>query len=434
MLVIDDLHELQSADALAALERFLADVPVQLRVVLLTRGNPGLGLHRLRLAGALTELRGADLRFSLPETHELLTASGIALSDGGTAVLHERTEGWAAGLRLATISLSAHPDPERFAAEFCGSERTVAAFLKAEVLDRQPPEVRELLLRTSVLERVNGPLAAALTGGSGSLRILQELEEADAFVTAVDVGRSCFRYHPMFADLLRLELRRIDPALVGTLHRAAARWFELHGHPVEAIRHAQSAGDWVYAGRLLADHQLGLTLDGRGAEVRALLAAFPPDAPAADAELALAVATTSSPTPCMRRPPPISPSPSTWLRRWTPIGGRHLTSRWPRPRSGWRVPVPMSVPCRPRRAPSKRRWRPSPRASSGAPRPTGRPRSSISAPPSCGLCGWTKRKTISTRRSSSPAGSSGPPSRSRACPFSGSWARSAVAQPPSVAR
>jgi LuxR family maltose regulon positive regulatory protein len=291
VLVIDDLHELKSADALAALERFLADVPAHLRVVLLTRGNPGLGLHRLRLAGALTELRGADLRLSLPETHELLAASGIELSDTGIAALHERTEGWAAGLRLAVIALATHPDPERFAVEFCGSERTVAAFLKAEVLDRQPPEVRELLLRTSVLERAEGPLADALTGGSGALRILQELEEADAFVTAVDVGRSCFRYHPMLADLLRLELRRIGPALVGTQHRAAARWFELHGRPVEAIRHAQAAGDWVYAGRLLADHQLGLTLDGRRAEVRALLAAFPPDAPAADAELALVVAT-----------------------------------------------------------------------------------------------------------------------------------------------
>ena len=142
-----------------------------------------------------------------------------------------------------------------------------------------------------MLDRVNGPLADALTGRSGSLRILHELEDANAFVTAVDVGRSWFRYHRLFADLLRLELRRVDPALVGSLHRAAARWFELTGDAVEAIRHAQAAGDWDHATRLLADHQLGLTLDGRGDEVRALLAAFPPHAADTDAELALTVAT-----------------------------------------------------------------------------------------------------------------------------------------------
>jgi LuxR family maltose regulon positive regulatory protein len=291
VLVIDDLHELHADDALAALERFLADPPAHLRLVLLTRCTPRLRLHRLRLAGALTELRAADLRFSLPATHELLKLNRIALSEAGTAALHERTEGWAAGLRLATIALARHPDPERYVAEFCGAERTVAAFLHAEVLDRQPADVRDLLLRTSVLDRVNGPLADALTGRTGSLRILHELEDANAFATAVDVGRSWFRYHRLFADLLRMELRRLDPAVVGSLHRAAARWFERHGDAVEAIRHAQAAGDWDHASRLLADHQLGLTLDGRSDEVRALLAAFPPRAADTNAELAVTVAT-----------------------------------------------------------------------------------------------------------------------------------------------
>ncbi|MDA0162620.1 LuxR C-terminal-related transcriptional regulator [Solirubrobacter ginsenosidimutans] len=291
VLVIDDLHELQAADALAALERFLVDPPAHLRVVLLSRGTPRLRLHRLRLAGTLTELRCSDLRFSLPATHELLKVSGSALSDAATAALHERTQGWAAGLRLATIGLAGHPDPDRYAAEFCGAERTVAGFLHAEVFDRQPPEVRDLLLRTAVLDGVNGPLADALTGRTGSLRILHDLEEANAFVTAIDVGRSWFRYHRLFADFLRLELRRLDPAVVGSLHRAAAHWFERHGDAVEAIRHAQAAGDWAYASRVLADHQLGMTLDGRGDEVRALLTAFPPHAADTDAELALTGAT-----------------------------------------------------------------------------------------------------------------------------------------------
>jgi LuxR family transcriptional regulator, maltose regulon positive regulatory protein len=170
LLVIDDLHELESADALALLELFLARLPSQLRAVLVTRADPGLGLHRLRLAGVLTELRAPALRFSPQETSEDLEAAGVGLSDAGVALLHDRTEGWAAGLRLAAISLAEHADPERFVTEFSGSDRTVAGYLLAEVLERQPPEVRDLLLRTSVLERVSGPLADFMTGGSGSDR------------------------------------------------------------------------------------------------------------------------------------------------------------------------------------------------------------------------------------------------------------------------
>jgi LuxR family maltose regulon positive regulatory protein len=290
VLVIDDLHELESADALASLELFLARLQAQARVVLVTRGDPALGLHRLRVAGALSELRAAALRFSREETRGLLQEAGVALSDAAVAMLHDRTEGWAAGLRLATISLADHPDPERFVHEFSGSERTVAGYLLAEVLGRQPPEVRDLLLRTAVLERVSGPLADVLTGGSGSERMLHELEDANAFVTALDVRRSWFRYHHLFADLLRLELRRLHPTLIESLHRAAARWLEDHGDVVEAVRHAQAAGDWPHAARLLADGCLGLILDGRTATVRGLLAAFPPDAVEAYPELAVAFA------------------------------------------------------------------------------------------------------------------------------------------------
>jgi LuxR family transcriptional regulator, maltose regulon positive regulatory protein len=293
VLVIDDLHELDSADASAWLETFLARLPASLRVVLATREDPRLGLHRLRLAGELTELRASDLRFSVEEMTELLGASGITLSDGGIALLYERTEGWAAGLRLATISLARHADPERFVTEFSGSERTVAGYLLAEVLERQPPQVRELLLRTSVLERVSGPLADHLTGTSGSERILQELEDANAFVSSLDAGRSWFRYHHLFADLLQLELRRAAPTSIGPLHRAAAQWLEQQGYIVEAIRHAQAARDWPLASRLLADHHVELTLDGRTGTVGQLLRTFPGDVVAADAELALVFATAS---------------------------------------------------------------------------------------------------------------------------------------------
>src|ERR1700733_3634309 len=155
-LVIDVLHELTSPEALAQLTRLLTSLPPHVHAILTTRHDVRLGLHQLRLAGELAEIRAADLRFSERETRELLDASGIALSDSGAALLHQRTEGWAAGLRLAAISLAGHPDPERFVTEFSGSDRTVAEYLLAEMLDRQPPDVQDLLLRTSLLDRVNG--------------------------------------------------------------------------------------------------------------------------------------------------------------------------------------------------------------------------------------------------------------------------------------
>jgi LuxR family maltose regulon positive regulatory protein len=290
VLVIDDLHELRSADALRLLERFLAEVPPTLRVLLSTRVHPDLGLHRLRLTGDLVEIRSADLRFSLEETRALLQADGIELADDAVAQLHERTEGWAAGLRLVAISLAAHPDRERFVSEFSGSERTVAAYLLAEVLERQPADVRDLLLRTSIVDRVNGSLADFLTGSTGSERILQELEDANAFVSSLDAGRTWFRYHHLFADLLRLELRRLAPASVKPLHRSAAEWHEERGYTVDAIRQAQAAGDWPDAARMVADSYVSLVFDGRLATLRALLAAFPRNAADEDPQLALALA------------------------------------------------------------------------------------------------------------------------------------------------
>jgi len=289
-LVIDDVHELRSADALAQLELLVMRAPPELRFVLVTRHDLRLGLHRLRLEGELTEIRAADLRFTQAEARELLAAAGVALPEPALAMLHERAEGWAAGLRLAALLLSDHDDPKRFAAEFSGSERTVADYLLAEVLERQPDEVRRLLLRTSVLERVSGPLADALTGGSGGERMLQELEEANAFVVSLDAARSWFRYHHLFADLLQLELRRTEPGEVTALHEAAAGWFAEHGFPVEAVRHAQAAGDWGLAARMLADHWPGLQLGGQAATLHVILAGFPAETTAADAELATVAA------------------------------------------------------------------------------------------------------------------------------------------------
>jgi LuxR family maltose regulon positive regulatory protein len=289
-LVIDDVHELDSKEALRQLELLVKGGPAELRVVLATRREARLGLHRLRLEGELTEIRAADLRFTLDEARALLEAAGVMLPDSALALLHERTEGWAAGLRLAALSLAGHPDPERFAAEFSGSERTVAEYLLAEVLDRQSEEVRQLLLRTSVLEQVSGPLADVLRGGSGGERILQELEQAGAFVVSVDARRSWFRYHQLFAELLQRELRCSTPDELPALHAAAARWYAEHGFVVEAVRHAQEAQDWGLAVRSLADHLLDLVLGGQGATIRELLAGFPADVRTDDAELAAVLA------------------------------------------------------------------------------------------------------------------------------------------------
>jgi LuxR family maltose regulon positive regulatory protein len=274
-LAIDDAHVLDSAEVLAQLELLVLRAPRELRFVLASRHDLKLGLHRLRLEGELTEIRAADLRFSLAEAAELFAATGVELPAQALARLHGRTEGWAAGLRLATLSLAGHPDPERFAEEFSGTDRTVAEFLLAEVLERQSEEVRRLLVRTSVLERVSGPLADALTGGSDGERILQDLEQAGAFVVSLDASRTWFRYHQLFADLLRLELRRSEPNERAMLHRAAAVWLTGHGHPVEAVRQAQAAQDWGMAARLLSDHWLDLYLAGRGATLVELLARFP---------------------------------------------------------------------------------------------------------------------------------------------------------------
>jgi LuxR family maltose regulon positive regulatory protein len=284
-VVIDDLHELKSAEDLAQLTRLLTNLPPLAHAVLATRRDLQLGLHQLRLAGELAEIRAADLRFTERETRELLDASGIALSEAGASLLWQRTEGWAAGLRLAAISLAGHTDPERFVAQFSGSNRAVAEYLIAEMLDRQPAEVQRLLLRTSLLDRVNGELADLLTGRTGSERILLQLEDANAFVVSLDPERTWFRYHHLFGDLLRLELRRTLPEEVPALHRLAACWFTENGQVVDAIRHTQAAGDWPAAARLIANHSFSPTLDGHAQTVHALLRAFP--AGAAYPELAL---------------------------------------------------------------------------------------------------------------------------------------------------
>src|ERR1700759_4119202 len=228
-LIVDALHELKSAEALARLEALIERLPETARVILASRRDPQIHMHRMRLADEGAEIRANDLQLSETETGALLRGSGLTLSEEAVASLHDRTEGWAAGLRLAAISMADHPDPERFVAEFSGGHRAVAAYLIAEMLESQPADVRDLLLRTSLVDRMNGELADLLGGQSGSERILLELEDANAFVVSLDPGRTWFRFHQLLADFLRLEVRRTMADEVPVLHRRAADWLLDHG-------------------------------------------------------------------------------------------------------------------------------------------------------------------------------------------------------------
>lgn len=289
VLVIDDLHELDAPDALDRLAALLAYRLPTLRIVMLTRRDPLIGLHRLRVSGDLTEIRAGDLEFSTEELGELVARSGINLGDQGIARLRDRTEGWAAGLRLAVIALADVADADAFVEQLSGSERTIAEYLLSEVLSRQAPAVRRLLLRTSILERVNGPLANRLAGRRDGRRVLRELEDANVLVQSVDVARSWFRYHPMLADFLRDQLEGDPTEDVEELHRSAAHWFARNGRVVEAIRHAEAARDWPQTVDLLMEHVFTLLLDGEAVTYHALVEPLSERAPE-DAEVAALVA------------------------------------------------------------------------------------------------------------------------------------------------
>ena len=258
--------------------------------------------------------------------------------------------------------------------DFSGSERSVAGYLMAEVLERQPPEVRELLLRTAILDRVTGRLADAMTGRSGSERILLDLEQANAFVTSLDADRTWFRYHHLFADFLRLELRRTDPASIDALHGVAARWYEERGHPAEAIRHAQAAADWTYATRLLADSYISLILDGRLGTVAGLLATFPPEAAAEDAELAIVLAGARLFAGRPDETEAYIEVAQRFAETVPPGDAGASTCGWPARSCGWRAAASTSRARSRQSARWRRRWRPNRQATSlawptTAPRP-----------------------------------------------------------------
>jgi LuxR family transcriptional regulator, maltose regulon positive regulatory protein len=292
VLILDDVQELTDASVLQELEFLLRHAPPQLRLVLATRVDPPLPLQRLRISGQLAQLRAADLAFTPAEVADLLADCDHQprLSEDDLALLQARTEGWAAGVRLAALSLQHQPDPHRFVTEFAGDDQSIADYLVGEVLDRQPEELRGFLLRTCVVEELGGDLADALTGGHDGERTLARLARANTFVQALGSRGSTYRYHQLFAGLLRCELRRQAPGQVAELHRRAARWYAAHGLVIDAIEQALTAGDGRDAADMMVEHGLRLILRGEAATLHKLGGRLPAELVQSDPELALLAA------------------------------------------------------------------------------------------------------------------------------------------------
>jgi LuxR family maltose regulon positive regulatory protein len=293
VLILDDVQELTDASMLQELEFLLRHAPPQLRLVLATRVDPPLlPLQRLRISGQLAQLRQADLAFTTAEVADLLAACDHQpkLSEDDLALLQARTEGWAAGLRLAALSLQDQPDPHRFVTEFAGDDQSIADYLVGEVLDRQPEELRSFLLRTCIVEELDGDLADALTGGHDGEWTLARLAQANTFVQALGSRGRSYRYHQLFAELLRCELRRKAPGQVAELHRRAAHWYASRGRVIDAIEQALTAGDGREAADMMVAHGLSLLLRGEAATLDHLGGRLPAELVQSDPELALLVA------------------------------------------------------------------------------------------------------------------------------------------------
>ena len=282
LVVLDDYHLIDSGTVHASLGFLIQHRPPGLHLVLASRSDPPLALAQLRGRGQLAELRAAELRFTADEAEALLrhmaAGTGAGLPDAAVAALAARTEGWAAGLQLAGLSLRGQNDAAGFVAAFTGSHRYILDFLAEEVLERQPGRVREFLLETSVLERLSGELCNAVTGRPGSQALLEEAERAGLFVVPLDEVRGWWRYHHLFADLLRARSQAEQPGRVPELHRNAAAWCAERGLADDAIRHAVAAGEMAWAARLIEQHfDAVYSLRGEAVTIHRWLAAIPAD-------------------------------------------------------------------------------------------------------------------------------------------------------------
>lgn len=252
VLVLDDYHVIQSQPIHDALAFLLDHLPPQLHLVIATREDPPLPLPRLRARGHLTEVRAADLRFAPGEAAAFLTTvMGLHLGADDLAVLETRTEGWIAGLQLAALSMQGRADPSGFIQAFAGNDRYIVDYLVTEVLQRQPEATRRFLLETAILDRLSGPLCDAVTGSTGGTEMLERLERGNLFVAPLDDTRHWYRYHHLFADVLRARLQGEHPGRALTLHRNASAWYERAGAMADAVRHALAGEDTARAADLV---------------------------------------------------------------------------------------------------------------------------------------------------------------------------------------
>ena len=289
VVVLDDLHAVNSQEVYESLALLLTRGPPTLHLVVTSRTDPPLPVSRLRLHGGLVELRAEQLRFTGEESGRLLNElMGLGLAEEDVRRLLNRTEGWAAGLQLAGLSLSGQADRPGFIERFSGMDRHLVDYLGEEVLNAQPPEVRAFLLRTSVLNRLSGPLCEAVLAGGDGARLIEEVYRANLFLVPLDSDRHWFRYHYLFRELLRSELVRTAPDEVSALHRRAASWYPLAGETGEAVDHALQAGDPDLAAELVKTGWRVEFNAGRWPTVDRWLAALPAKTVARDADLVAA--------------------------------------------------------------------------------------------------------------------------------------------------
>ena len=252
VVVLDDYHVIDAPGIHDAMEFVLDHLPPRMHLVMLSRADPRLPLPRLRVGRRLSEIRAADLRFTQDDAASFLNGMmSLDLSSDDVAALHTRTEGWAAGLQLAGLSLEGRSDKHEFISAFSGSHHYLVDYLLDEVLSRQPKEVYDFLCQSSVLERFSAPLCAAVMGTPDSQRILEHVERANLFLVPLDDDRLWYRYHHLFADVLTRRLQDENPGLIDSLHRQASSWFEKEGLIDEAIQYAVAAQDDERAANLM---------------------------------------------------------------------------------------------------------------------------------------------------------------------------------------
>jgi LuxR family maltose regulon positive regulatory protein len=345
-LVLDDVHELTHADPLHGLARLVRDGPPAVRIVLATRSDPPIHLDRLRLTGALREVRADALAFSFDEASALVGAIAVGIRADQVRLVLDQTEGWAAGLRLAALSLRESGDRDAFLTDLVGNGRAISDYLVGEILSRLTDEVRDLLSAVSVCDHLTAPLAVALSGQDGAGELLLAMEHETSLVVSYGQGRRWFRVHPLLLSHLRADLRRQRPDRLTALQARAARWFADAADPVGALRHARAAGDPDLLDELVGRHGIALATSGHhDAVIEALDTAAAWRPPGAVAELvtalawlergdAAAVARHVARADAVWPAEPADPLMSLWAlvearRRWTAGPWVHGGTGWP---------------------------------------------------------------------------------------------------------